>query len=176
MQDYSEQNELLLMRYGSPGQSPGAMMMDTEGSSMSYEEEVAGIMGQLLMERIDAKQAVQALEGMCIRRADELRKQVAQHVHRPARFMHLQALAAEMEGQAATWHLVWCLHCTETPQAGTGGPDVLDAGGKRTARHIAADRVSSDPALLRCAAVVAWLESMADDALGGGEGAEGSGP
>jgi hypothetical protein len=30
----------------------------------------------------------------------------SQHVHRPARFMHFKALAAEMEQQAATWHLV----------------------------------------------------------------------
>jgi hypothetical protein len=72
MQD-SQPNELLLMRYGSPGQSPGVVMMDTEGASMTYEEEVAGIMGQLLMERIDAKQTVQSLEGMCLRRAGELR-------------------------------------------------------------------------------------------------------
>lgn len=74
---------------------------------------------------------------------------MGQQVHRPARYMHLQALAAELESHAATWHLVWCLHCNETSPAGTGGPEVLDAGRRRTARHILADRVSSDPQLLR---------------------------
>lgn len=51
--------------------------------------------------------------------------------------------------QAATWHLVWCLYCNEMPPVGTGGPEVLDTGGRRSARQILADKVSADPALTR---------------------------
>lgn len=64
----------MLMGFGSPGRSPGtAMDMDAETTDMSYEEEVASIMGQLLQERITAKDAVAALEMMCHRRAHALR-------------------------------------------------------------------------------------------------------
>lgn len=88
-------------------------------------------------------------------------------MHRPARYMHLQALASELEAQAATWHLVWCLHCCpDAPAGGSGGPQVAGAPTARTSRHALADALLSDPALARCAAVVAWLESLADDALG----------
>eukprot|EP00983_Pelagomonas_calceolata_P095689 1158039-Pelagomonas_calceolata.AAC.17 len=55
-----------------------------------------------------------------------------------------------MHAQAATWHLVWCLHCNEMPPAGTGGPEVLDTAGMRTTRQMLADHISSDAQLTRC--------------------------
>ncbi|KAF5829538.1 107-domain-containing protein [Dunaliella salina] len=139
-------------------------------ASGSWDEEFATVLGELLLDRCDAKDATAALEEMAQRRSQLLKQDLSQQVHRPARFMHLQALAAELDAQAATWHLVWCLHCNEMPPAGTGGPEVLDTAGLRTTRQMLADHISSDAQLTRCAAVIAWLESMADDALNGATG------
>lgn len=73
MQSFSQPGELALMRYGSPMCSPDAVMLDSDVSNITYEEEVADIMGQLLMEHIDAKSAVSMMETMCIRRARDLK-------------------------------------------------------------------------------------------------------
>ena len=72
-------------------------------------------------------------------------------LHRPARHMHLQALAEEMEAQAATWQLVFCLYCDEGAPAGDGGRAVLDAGGAQLYRQRVADCISANLELSRCA-------------------------
>ena len=63
--------------------------------------------------------------------------------------MHLSALAEEMEAQAATWQLVFCLYCDEAAPAGQGGRDVQDAGDAKTYRQKLADLVLSDSDLAR---------------------------
>ena len=89
-----------------------------------------------------------------------LRDESSQQLHRPARFLRLKSLAAEMQCQASTWHLVWCLYCSSgctasggSGPAGVGGPDVPAVGEKRTYRLQLADKVSSDPLLSRCGKV-----------------------
>lgn len=79
--------------------------------------------------------------------------------------MHLKALASEMESQAASWHLMWCLFCNDAPAGGLGGPYVKGTGNRKTFRQMVADQVSADPGLRRCANVIGWLESLADDVL-----------
>ena len=52
------------------------MTMDVEGSSnnsVPLDQELSEIMSQLLLDAIDAKDAVAALENMCHRRAQSLR-------------------------------------------------------------------------------------------------------
>lgn len=63
--------------------------------------------------------------------------------------MRLKALADEMQCQASTWHLVWCLYCNDSGPAGIGGPDVQDAGDQRTYRQLLADKACMDPLLAR---------------------------
>ena len=77
------------------------------------------------------------------------RDESSQHMHCPARFMRLKALSAEMQLNAATWHLVWCLYCNPAGPAGVGGPDVPEAGDQRNYRQLLADKASSEPALSR---------------------------
>mmetsp|Transcript_33440 Transcript_33440/g.73943 ORF Transcript_33440/g.73943 Transcript_33440/m.73943 type:complete len:1069 (+) Transcript_33440:427-3633(+) len=148
--------------------SPVTMEYDEHAVKAPLDSEFAEVMSQLLRGSADPKSAVGMLETMCQQRAQALRDETAQHVHRPAHLMHLKSLAAEMDAQAATWHLIWCLYCNEGAAAGTGGPEVLDADDKRTFRQLLADKVSADPLLSRLANVVAWLESSADDALSRG--------
>lgn len=79
------------------------------------------------------------------------RNESAHQLHRPARLMRLKALADEMQCQASTWHLVWCLYCNDSGPAGIGGPDVQDAGDQRTYRQLLADKACMDPLLARWA-------------------------
>eukprot|EP00798_Chlamydomonas_sp_ICE-L_P004835 gene4835-34588_t len=138
---------------------------ESQTQDTMVDEEMSAIMSQLLLDQIDAKSAVAAMESMCNRRAQALRDAMSLHMPRPARHMRLKALAAEMEAQARTWHLLWCLHCNEMAPAGTGGPEVIDAGGRRTHRQMVADLITTDPLLTRLGNVVSWLESIADDTL-----------
>ncbi len=70
-------------------------------------------------------------------------------MHRPARNMHLRALAEELEAQAATWQLLFCLHCDEAAPAGDGGMALRDAGGAALYRQKQADAVVTQPELAR---------------------------
>eukprot|EP00967_Tisochrysis_lutea_P099650 scaffold148140_cov23-Tisochrysis_lutea.AAC.1 len=107
----------MALREGPVQQQPAA--------SGSWDEEFAAVLGELLLDRCDAKDATAALEGMAQRRSQLLKNSVcklqakcqanelatpcgqmtldgqdlSQQVHRPARYMHLQALAAELDAQ-----------------------------------------------------------------------------
>ncbi|PNW77180.1 hypothetical protein CHLRE_10g425675v5 [Chlamydomonas reinhardtii] len=143
----------------------------------SLEEELGAVFAGLLADSKGAKDVVADIHEVCARRAEALRLEAAEQLHRPARHMALKAVADEMEAQAATWQLLFCLHCDEAAPAGEGGSVVRDAGGALLYRQRLADAVASEPELARCARVVAWLESLAEEAQrrGGGGGAGGGG-
>eukprot|EP00983_Pelagomonas_calceolata_P095688 1158039-Pelagomonas_calceolata.AAC.16 len=138
-----------LLNFGSPSrarpQASALNMALREGpvqqqpaASGSWDEEFAAVLGELLLDRCDAKDATAALEGMAQRRSQLLKNSVcklqakcqanelatpcgqmtldgqdlSQQVHRPARYMHLQALAAELDAQVcqALWQQS-SMHC-----------------------------------------------------------------
>lgn len=89
-----------------------------------------------------------------------------EQLHRPTRHMHLKAMAEEMEAQAATWQLVFCLHCDEAAPAGDGGRAVLDAGGAQLYRHRVADCISAEPEMARCSTMAPPLYGLCRAAQG----------
>ncbi|KAG2497894.1 hypothetical protein HYH03_004160 [Edaphochlamys debaryana] len=140
---------------------PGASV----GPAAALEEELAQVFAVLLGDEQTAQDAVTAIADVCQRRAEALRAEAADQLHRPARHMHLASLADEMEAQAATWQLLFCLYCDEGAPAGEGGAALRDAGGAILYRQRLADAAAAEPELARCARVVAWLESLADESL-----------
>lgn len=68
--------------------------------------------------------------------------------------MSLKERAEELEGEAATWQLLWFLHGPPRPDfpAGSGGGFVEGAGFAKTARQRASDLLFADAALNRCVA------------------------
>ncbi|GFR41433.1 hypothetical protein Agub_g2121 [Astrephomene gubernaculifera] len=132
---------------------------------VSLEEELTSVFTALLSDSRGAKDAVVDIYNVCHQRAEALRAEASEQLHRPARHMTLMTLAEEMEAQAATWQLVFCLYCDEAPPAGVGGGGVIGTGGAKLYRERLADSVKLDPEQARCARVVSWLESLADDCL-----------
>lgn len=66
--------------------------------------------------------------------------------------MSLKEQAEELEGEAATWQLLWFLHGLPRRDfpAGSGGGFVDGAGFSKTGRQRAADLLFTDAALNRC--------------------------
>lgn len=67
---------LLALAFGSPGRtrSPNAQMdVDVAPISTGLEDELANIFGQVLLDSMDAKDAVANFEMLCHRRAQALR-------------------------------------------------------------------------------------------------------
>ncbi|MEW5303207.1 MAG: hypothetical protein WDW36_005920 [Sanguina aurantia] len=136
----------------------------------SLEQALADITARLLLDEISAKAAIEESESLFRGWSHLLCQDSQQFLCRPARRMHLLALSEEMDQHAATWHLLWCLHCSESAPVGIGGPIVTQTGGKRTRRQALTDTVLFDRQLTRVASVVSWLESLADDMLKRNEG------
>lgn len=93
------------------------------------------------------------------------RDQASALLHRAAHYLHARALADDLESQAATWQLLLHLYAMGEQPAGLGGPPLPDAGGRQTYRQELRAAANDDPALQRCAHVVAWLESLAAQRL-----------
>ncbi|EFJ43078.1 hypothetical protein VOLCADRAFT_96758 [Volvox carteri f. nagariensis] len=131
----------------------------------TLEAELASVFEALLKDENSAQEVVSNIYFSCLGRVEALRAEAANQLHRPARHMALKALAEEMEAQAATWQLLFCLYCDPNPPAGLGGSSVIGVEDRALYRQRLADRVEKEPELARCARVVAWLESLARDAL-----------
>ncbi|GLC45762.1 hypothetical protein PLESTB_000501400 [Pleodorina starrii] len=141
---------------------PGAAAVQQRAT---LEEDLANVFAALLEDRASSHDAVWETYDICRKRVEALRAEAAEQLHRPSRHIVLKALAEEMEAQAATWQLLFCLYCDPAPPAGSGGIIVPDVGGASLYRQRVADVVGKDAELARCARVVAWLESLAEDAL-----------
>lgn len=59
--------------FGTPIEARPEMDLDPVQQSLSLEEELAAVVGQVLQERASARQAVGGMEAICRRRAEALR-------------------------------------------------------------------------------------------------------
>lgn len=71
-------------------------------------------------------------------------------LHRAAHYLHTRRLASELEGQAASWHLLHALYCSGDNPAGNNLAGAADAGGRQTLREMTAALVNSNTQLRRC--------------------------
>jgi hypothetical protein len=115
----------------------------------------------------DAAAAVREYAAICRQRAASLRELASSQLQRAARYMSLNEQAEELEGEAASWQLLWFLHARPLRDfpAGSGGGFVHGAGFSKTSRQRAADLLFADATLNRCGRTVAWLEHLAGEAL-----------
>jgi hypothetical protein len=68
-------------------------------------------------------------------------------LHRAAHYLHTRRIASELEGQAASWHLLQALYCSGDNPAGTNLAGAADAGGRETLRQRTAALVNGEPTL-----------------------------
>lgn len=78
-----------------------------------------------------------------------IRAEAAEQLHRPSHHMALKAQAEELEAQAATWLLLFCLYCDPSEAAGRGGNHVEGAGDASLYRQRLADAIGTDKELER---------------------------
>ncbi|EFN51202.1 hypothetical protein CHLNCDRAFT_141164 [Chlorella variabilis] len=134
------------------GASPGTVAGGSGGSRERPEEdEFAGVLGAVMRDDEDAAEAVRLYAAICRQRAAALRELASSQLQRAARYMSLKEQAEELEGEAATWQLLWFLH--GVPQrdfpGGSGGGFVDGAGFTKTSRQRASDLLFADAELNR---------------------------
>ncbi|PSC76457.1 nuclear pore complex NUP107 isoform B [Micractinium conductrix] len=153
------------------GASPGggAALAGFGGRERPEEDEFATVLSAVMRGEAGAAEAVREYAAVCRQRAAALKELASSQLQRAARHMALREQAEELEGEAATWQLLWFLHgrAGRDFPAGSGGAFVDGAGFSKTVRQRAADLLFADAALNRCARTVAWLEYVAGEALDG---------
>ncbi|KAL4448847.1 hypothetical protein ABPG77_007564 [Micractinium sp. CCAP 211/92] len=150
------------------GSSPASIAAAGLGSrERPEEEEFARVLGAVMHGEADAAEAVREYAAVCRMRAAALRELASSQLQRAARYMSLKEQAEELEGEAATWQLLWFLHGLPRRDfpGGSGGGFVDGAGFSKTVRQRASDLLFADAELNRCARTVAWLEFLAGEAL-----------
>ncbi|GIL72309.1 hypothetical protein Vretimale_3986 [Volvox reticuliferus] len=136
----------------------------------TLEDALANVFGALLETDLRDGSTISDIANICTEMANELRTQATEQLHRPARYMALMTQADEMDAHAATWTLLFYLYgaslATLTP-AGAGGPSLAYGSRNLLYRQLLADHIKKevDADVARCARVVSWLESTADEAL-----------
>ncbi|GLI68609.1 hypothetical protein VaNZ11_013082 [Volvox africanus] len=136
----------------------------------TLEDALANVFGALLETDLSDGSTISDIANICTEMANELRSLATEQLHRPARYMALMTQADEMDAHAATWTLLFYLYGTSlatlTP-AGAGGPSLAYGSRKWLYRQLLADHIKKeiDADVARCARVVSWLESTADEAL-----------
>ncbi len=114
---------------------------------------------------------MESMESMCRDQAAQLRHDAATQLHRAVRHMRLRAEADALEAEAATWCLL--RHLTVPGPVAHGGPEIVGVGKALTLRQIAAELVKDVLELEVMARVVAWLETLAGQALDNEEASSG---
>ncbi|KAL4422844.1 hypothetical protein ABPG75_009041 [Micractinium tetrahymenae] len=150
------------------GASPaGAAAAGLGSRERPEEEEFARVLGAVMHGEADAAEAVREYAAVCRMRAATLKELASSQLQRAARYMSLKEQAEELEGEAATWQLLWFLHGLPRRDfpGGSGGGFVDGAGFSKTVRQRASDLLFADAELNRCARTVAWLEYLAGEAL-----------
>ena len=100
-----------------PGAAAGlagelAALPATMPASSAYPEEYefAEVLGAAMRGELDPAEAVREYAAICHARASAAREAAAGALQRATRHVALREAAEELEGEAATWHLLWYLH------------------------------------------------------------------
>ncbi|WIA33136.1 hypothetical protein OEZ86_006287 [Tetradesmus obliquus] len=147
-------------------QPPLLSMAEAEDQGeLSLEEQFAQILLALMRDDASAAAAIHAFEQASVAMMQQYREASSALLHRAAHYLHTRRLASELEGQAASWHLLHALYCSGDNPAGNNLAGAADAGGQQTLREMTAALVNSNTQLRRLAQVVCWLESLAAQQL-----------
>uniref|UniRef100_A0A383W4J3 Nuclear pore complex protein n=1 Tax=Tetradesmus obliquus TaxID=3088 RepID=A0A383W4J3_TETOB len=147
-------------------QPPLLSMAEAEDQGeLSLEEQFAQILLALMRDDVSAAAAIHAFEQASVAMMQQYREASSALLHRAAHYLHTRRLASELEGQAASWHLLHALYCSGDNPAGNNLAGAADAGGRQTLREMTAALVNSNTQLRRLAQVVCWLESLAAQQL-----------
>ncbi|KAF8067307.1 SRL1 [Scenedesmus sp. PABB004] len=153
------------------GRRPASELEDGPQLEASLDEQFATVLYALMNDEIGASSAITGFEKASAGMMQQYREASSALLHRAAHYLHTRRLAAELEGQAASWALLASLYCCGDAPAGSGLAGAADVGGQQTLRQLSAEVVNGDSIMRRCAQVVCWLESLAAQRLQDAPGA-----